>query len=149
MRGILFDLSHVTAGATAVLQSGGVADRCQIISGDFFASVPEGGDAYVMKHIIHDWDDESGRRILSLMREQLVQTAPDTGRVFLCEMTVPEDPGPAPSKMLDIEMLVLARGGKERTAAEFAELFDSAGLRLVSITPTQSPICLIEASVAK
>ena len=62
MRGILFDLPHVTAGATALLQSGGVADRCQIVSGDFFASVPGGCDAYMMKHIIHDWDDERATR---------------------------------------------------------------------------------------
>jgi hypothetical protein len=82
------------------------------------------------------------------MREQLLKTAPDTGRVFLCEMAVPEAPGPAPAKMLDIEMLVCARGGKERTAAEFAQLFESARLRLVSITPTHSPVCLVEASLA-
>jgi hypothetical protein len=63
-------------------------------------------------------------------------------------MTVAEVPEPSPAKMLDIEMLVLARGGKERTAAEFTKLFESAGLRLVSITPTHSPVCVIEASVA-
>src|SRR6478672_13196369 len=64
MRGVLFDLPHVTAGATALLQSSGVADRCQVVSGDFFESVPVGGDAYLMKHIIHDWDDERATQIL-------------------------------------------------------------------------------------
>ncbi len=117
-------------------------------SGSFFDRVPEGCDAYITKHICHDWDDESCRRVLSLMREQLVKAAPDKGRIFLCEMVVRETPGPAPAKILDIEMLVLTRGGKERTAAEFAQLFESAGLKLVSITPTQSPVCLIEASPA-
>ena len=83
------------------------------------------------------------------MREQFVKTARGKGRVFLCEMAVPESSGPAPAKMLDIEMLVCARGGKERAAREFEQLFESAGLRLVSITPTHSPVCLIEASVAE
>jgi hypothetical protein len=118
-------------------------------SGSFFERVPENCDAYIMKHIVHDWDDESGRRILGLMRDQLVKTAPRTGRVFLGELVVPEAPGPSPAKMLDIEMLVCTRGGKERTAAEFAQLFESAGLRLVSITPTHAPVCLIEASIAE
>lgn len=80
------------------------------------------------------------------VREQLVQTAPETGRVFLCEMVVLEAAGPAPSKMLDMVMLACTRGGKERTTAEFAHLFESAGLKLVGITPTQSPVCLIEAA---
>jgi O-methyltransferase len=122
--------------------------RVDFEAGSFFERVPEGCDAYIMKHIIHDWDDESCHQILSLMREQLVKVAPSKGRVFLCEMTVAEVPEPSPAKMLDIEMLVLARGGKERTEAEFGELFESAGLKLVSITPTDSPVCLIEASVA-
>ena len=148
LHGVLFDLPEVVSGAPGAGHFHNSEGRVDFEAGSFFDRVPEGCDAYIMKHIIHDWDDESGRRILSLMREQLVQTAPDTGRVFLCEMTVPEVPGPAPSKMLDIEMLVLARGGKERTGPEFAELFESAGLRLVSITPTHSPVCLIEASVA-
>jgi O-methyltransferase len=148
LHGVLFDLPEVVSGAPGAGHFHNSEGRVDFEAGSFFDRVPEGCDAYIMKHIIHDWDDESGRRILSLMREQLVQTAPGAGRVFLCEMTVPEVPGPAPSKMLDIEMLVLARGGKERTASEFAELFESAGLRLVNITPTHSPVCLIEASVA-
>ena len=149
LHGVLFDLPEVVSGAPGAGHFRNSEGRVDFESGSFFDRVPEGCDAYILKHIIHDWDDESGRRILSLMREQLVQAAPGTGRVFLCEMTVAEVPEPSPAKMLDIEMLVLARGGKERTAAEFAELFESAGLRLVSITPTHSPICLIEASVAE
>jgi O-methyltransferase domain/Dimerisation domain len=141
MRGILFDLPHVVAGATALLQSAGVADRCEIVSGDFFASIPEGSDAYIMKHIIHDWSDEHCRTILKLMRDKL----PPDGRVFVCEMVVTDEPGPTPAKMLDIEMLVLTVGGKERTKDEFAELFASSGLRLSRIVPTERPICVIEA----
>jgi hypothetical protein len=141
LQGVLFDLPEVVSGAPAI-------DRVVVESGSFFERVPENCDAYIMKHIVHDWDDGSCRRVLSLMREQLLKTAPAMGRVFLVEMVVPETPGPAPAKMLDIEMLVCSPGGKERTAAEFAQLFESAGFRLVSITPTPSPVCLIEASVA-
>jgi len=149
LHGILFDLPEVVSGAPAAGYFRASEGRVAFESGSFFERVPDSCDAYIMKHIVDDWDDESCRRILSLMREQLAKTAPGTGRVFLCEMVVPEAPGPSPAKMLDIEMLVCTRGGKERTAAEFAELFESAGLRLVSVTPTPSPVCLIEASVAE
>jgi hypothetical protein len=101
-----------------------------------------------MKHIIHDWDDERSHKILRLMCDQLAAEAPETGRVFLAEMVVPHSPEPHPSKFLDIEMLVMTPGGKERTSAEFAVLFESAGLELVRIQTTPGPICLIEARVA-
>jgi len=148
LHGVLFDLPEVLSGAPAAGHFRNSEGRVDFEAGSFFERVPEGCDAYIMKHIIHDWDNESCRQILSLMREQLVKVATSAGRVFVCEMTVAELPEPSPAKMLDIDMLVLTRGGKERTAAEFAELFESAGLRLVSITPTHSPVCLIEASVA-
>jgi hypothetical protein len=94
-----------------------------------------------MKHIIHDWSDEHCLTILRLMREAL----PREGRVLLCEMVVTGDPGPTPAKLLDIEMLVMTVGGKERTEEEFRELFAAAGLRLNRIVPTERPICVIEA----
>ncbi len=147
LHGVLFDLPEVLSDAPAAGHFRNSEARVDFEAGSFFERVPEGCDAYIMKHIIHDWDDQSGRRILSLMREQLVQTAPGTGRVFLCEMIVNELPEPSPAKILDIEMLALTRGGKERTAPEFAGLFESAGLKLVSVTHTRSPVCLIEASV--
>jgi hypothetical protein len=147
LHGVLFDLPEVVSGAPATSHFMHSEDRVVFEAGSFFERVPERCDAYIMKHIVHDWDDGSCRRILSLMRGQLLNTAPETGRVFLAEMVVPDAPGPAPAKLLDIEMLVCTRGGKERTAAEFAELFESAGLRLVNIMPTRSPVCLIEAAV--
>jgi hypothetical protein len=148
LHGVLFDLPEVVSGAPAAGHFRNSEDRVAFESGSFFERIPDGCDAYIMKHIVQDWDDESCRRILSLMRAQLVKTAPGMGRVWLCEMVAPEAGGPSPAIMLDIEMLVCTRGGKERTAAEFAQLFKSAGLRLVSIAPTHSPVCLIEASVA-
>jgi hypothetical protein len=141
LQGVVFDLPEVVSGAPA-------AERLSLEGGSFFEKVPGGCDAYIMKSIVHDWDDESCRRILSLMRDELAKTAPENGRVFLVEMVVDDGPEPTPAKLLDMEMLVLTRGGKERTETEFAELFASAGLKLVSIKRTQSPICLIEAKLA-
>jgi hypothetical protein len=149
LHGVLFDLPEVVSGAPGTGHFSRSEGRVAYESGSFFERVPEGCDACVMKYIVHDWGDEDCRRILSLMRAQLVRTAPETGRVFLIEMIVPDSPGPAPATMLDIEMLVCTRGGKERTAAEFAQLFKSAGLKLVSIVPTHSPVCLIEACLSE
>ena len=146
LRGVLYDLPEVVDGATPSGTLAGVEDRVSQQSGSFFEAVPAGCDAYILKHIIHDWDDERASRILSLMRAQLA--AYPQGRVFLLEMVVPEGGQPAPATMLDIEMLVATLGGKERTEAEFRELFRSAGLEFERITPTKSPMCLIEARVA-
>ena len=140
MRGMLFDLPEVVAGVprSRLAECGG---RLEVEAGSFFERVPEGCDAYLMKNIIHDWSDEHCRTILRLMRERL----PHGGRVLVCELMVPDDPGPAPAKMLDIEMLVITVGGKERTKAEFADLFASAGLKLSRVVETPTPTCVIEA----
>jgi hypothetical protein len=139
MEGVLYDLPEVVEGANLAAYD----HRVRIESGSFFERVPSGCDAYLMKHIIHDWGDEHCRTIFSLMRQEL----PLDGRVLVCEMVVPEDSGPAPAKMLDIEMLVMTVGGKERTVEEFGNLFTSAGLRLGRVVATKSPICLIEGLV--
>jgi O-methyltransferase domain len=94
-----------------------------------------------MKHIIHDWGDEHCRTILKLVRDRL----PTDGRVLICEMVVTDEPGPTSAKILDIMMLMITMGGKERTKDEFADLFASSGLRLNRIVPTEGPICVIEA----
>ena len=148
LHGVLFDLPEVIRNAPAAGQFAAFPDRITYESGSFFERVPEGCDAYIMKHIVHDWDDERCRTILSLMRDQLAAHAPDHGRVFLIEMVVPPVPDPVPAKFLDIEMLVCTVGGRERSPAEFAALFASAGLQLAGIKQTQSPVCLIEASLA-
>jgi SAM-dependent methyltransferase len=136
MRGVLFDLPHVIEGARRV-------SRCEYVSGDFFASVPSGGDAYIMKHIIHDWDDDRALKILRNIREAM---NPD-GRVLLVEAVIASGNNQDFGKLLDLEMLV-SPGGKERTATEYEELFTRAGLRLTRIVPTQSPYSVIEAVAA-
>lgn len=138
MRGILFDLPSVVAGAGDNLR--GVADRCRTVGGDFFEAVPGEGDAYLASLIMHDWQDADAVRILRNIRRAI----PDHGRLLLIEMVI--DPGNAPQagKMLDLEMLTVF-GGKERTRTEYVELLSAAGFDLSRVVPTRSPHCVVEA----
>jgi hypothetical protein len=144
MRGILFDLPHVIEGARPVIEAAGVKDRCTTQSGDFFKEVPD-GDAYIMKHIIHDWDDERAAQILRTIRPHL--SGEPAGRVILLEAVLQPGNQPDLGKMIDLEMLMMP-GGKERSEAEFATLFKSAGYALTRVVPTKSPLSIIEAKVA-
>ena len=140
MGGILFDLPHVTAGAPALLQNGGVADRCQIVSGDFFASVPEGGDAYIMKHIIHDWDDERATQILRNCHRAMRSG----GKMLIVDAVIPPGNAAHFGKLLDLEMLVLTPRGRERTRVEFQDLLKRSGFRLRRVVSTETHLSLVE-----
>lgn len=126
MRGVLFDLPEVVAKAAPVLATAGVADRVEIVGGDFFAAVPEGCDRYVLQAIVHDWDDDSCVRFLTRCREAMAEGA----RVLVLEFVMPEHDGDALVKALDLEMLVDTGAGRERTRSEFDALFARAGLRV-------------------
>jgi len=139
LRGILFDLPFVIEGARELLQKENVSDRVELASGDFFELVPAGADAYMMKHIIHDWDDESSKKILQNIRSAMNEN----GKVLIIEMVVPEGNESHPSKALDILMLVM-EGGKERTKDEYKELLAASGFRLTRIIPTKSPYSVVE-----
>lgn len=142
-RGILFDQPHVVAGAPELLEAAGVVDRCDIVAGSFFESVAPGADAYVLKSIIHDWEDPEAIAILERCRDAM----PPDGRVLLVERLI-EPPGEGrDAKWMDLQMLVSA-GGRERTRDQFADLFAKAGLRLVSVMPTQAGLSVIEAARA-
>ena len=143
MKGVLFDLPHVVQGATERLATANLDSRCKLVSGDFFVGVPENGDAYIMKHIIHDWDDENALRILTNIKRVMN----NNGRLLLVEAVITSGSHRDFGKLLDIEMLV-SPGGKERTAAEYRDLFARAGLRLTRIVPTKSPYSVIEAVAA-
>jgi hypothetical protein len=142
MGGVLFDLAHVIAGAPPLLESSGVADRVTTESGDFFTAVPAGGDAYIMKHIIHDWDDEQALTILRNIRAQLA--GKPQGRVILVESVLPADNSPHFGKLIDLEMMAMP-GGRERTEAEFRSLFERAGFSRMRVVPTQAPLWVVEA----
>lgn len=139
LKGILFDVPSVIEGAGAMLAKEGVEERVTRVAGDFFKAVPA-ADAYIMKHIIHDWDDERATRILQNIRAAMK----NDGRVLIVETIVPEGNEPHYSKLVDLEMLV-SPGGLERTAEEYRALLSAAGLRLVRIVPTGSPFSIIEA----
>jgi SAM-dependent methyltransferase len=140
LKGVLFDVPQVIEGAGALLAQKGVANRVETVGGSFFESVPAGADAYIMKHIIHDWDDDRSVQIL----ENISRAMRPDGRVLIVEVVVPEGNDPHFSKVMDLEMLV-SPGGVERTAKEYDELLARAGLRLIRIVPTASAYSVIEA----
>jgi hypothetical protein len=140
LRGIVFDLPHVVAGAKPRLESLGLATRCEIASGDFFQVVPS-AESYVMKSIIHDWDDA---RAIAILKNCAAAMRGSNGKVILLEIVVYPGNDPDLGKWIDLEMLLMA-GGRERTEAEYAELFSKAGLRLSRVVRTKSPMCVVEA----
>lgn len=140
LKGVLFDAPQVIEGARPKLEAAGVAERCETVTGDFFKSVPAGGDAYVMKWIIHDWDDEKSITILRNCRSRMRAN----GRLILVDCVVPESNEPHFSKFIDLNMLVMT-GGKERTAKEFEQILGAAGFKLLRIIPTELPTSIVEA----
>lgn len=143
LSGILFDLPHVIEAAKPVIEGEGLIDRCELISGDFFKEVPSGADVHVLKHIIHDWDDESAIQILKNCRRALRPN----GRLLLVEMVIPADNAPGPVQFIDLNMLVLL-GGRERSEIEFAALLKKAGFKPPRLIRTYSPFVVIEAQSA-
>jgi hypothetical protein len=141
MRGVLFDLEHVVKGAGPRIAAAGVKERLETRHGDFFKAVPPGGDAYIMKHIIHDWDDE---RALTILRNIHTAMGGQNGRVILLEAVIPPGNSPDFGKVIDLEMLAMP-GGRERTQEELRRLFAEAGFELTRIVPTESPLSVIEA----
>jgi len=138
--GVLYDLPAVVDGAGPELKKAGVAERCEVVGGSFFDSVPEGGDAYLMKAIIHDWNDDDALKILGHVRTAI---APN-GKLLLLESALPERSSSDIGMLIDLEMLV-AVGGKERTRAEWANLLGRAGFRLSRVVHTATSVSIIEA----
>ena len=141
LRGVLYDLPHVGAEARALIAKKGLSERCAMVEGSFFESVPSGGDVYMMSHVIHDWDEASCVRVLQHCRSAMH----DRGRLLLVEMVIPPGSDFHPSKVLDLVMLTFTPGGQERTESEYAALLAKAGLKLTRVVPTASPVSVIEA----
>ena len=142
LRGVLADLPHVAEGAQRRIKAQSLADRCEIAMGSFFESAPA-GDTYVLKWIIHDWDDEQSVTILKNCRSAMATN----GRILLVEAVIQSGRATSFSKYMDLNMLVMT-GGRERTEAEYRALLDSAGLRLMRIIPTHTEMSVIEAAQA-
>jgi hypothetical protein len=130
MRGVLFDQAHVVTGAKPVLEAAGVADRCEVEGGSFFEAVPAGGDAYVLKAILHDWADEESIAVLRTCRRAMA----DGAALLVVERELGAPNESPDAKFSDLNMLV-SPGGRERTAEEFAALFEKAGFGFVGFTP--------------
>jgi O-methyltransferase domain/Dimerisation domain len=140
LRGVLFDRPPVVADAAEVFRAAGVADRCEIVPGDFFQGVPEGADAYLLANVLHDWDDADSVRILGACRRAMAKD----GRVLIIERLIPDNPADAvPVLLSDLTMLVVT-GGQERTNAEYGQLLDEAGLSLAKVQPVAPPYGVIE-----
>jgi hypothetical protein len=139
MRGVLFDLGHVVQRTKANLQRHAVADRCQVIEGNFFETVPPGADAYLLRHVLHDWTDEQCLLILGHCRKVI----PKHGKLIVVECVIPAGNEPSSSKDFDMTMLVFP-GGLERTEREFRTLFKQAGFELTSVSPTSTMVSVIE-----
>ena len=143
LAGVLFDLPQVADRAIAPMRELGLADRYQIVGGDFFKAVPGGGDAYLLKHVIHDWNDDRAGEILRNCRRAMGAEA----KLLILEGVYPsridqsdESRGAAAN---DVNMLVCT-GGRQRSEAEFRHLYEAAGFRLTRILPTQTPVTVIE-----
>ena len=139
IKGVLYDTPAVVAEADKLFADNGVSGRCEIVGGDFFEAVPAGADAYILKHIIHDWNDEQCVTILKNCRSAMKKG----GIVLVVEEVIPEGNAPSLGKLIDLQMLMLLTGC-ERTEAEYRALFDKAGLKLTRIIPTMSPFSVIE-----
>jgi hypothetical protein len=142
LRGTILERADVVPRAEAALAKRGLSSRCRVLAGDFFDSVPE-ADLYILKTILHDWDDQQSLNIL----RNCARAMRPNGRVVLVERVVPEHGDPGEAALSDLNMLVLLPG-RERTASEFAELFRASGLRLDRISELVSSLALIEASSA-
>jgi hypothetical protein len=140
-RGVLFDLPHVIAPVRTRLESTGQAARWACVAGDFFTAVPAGGDLYLLKKVIHDWDDERAQRILTNCRLAMS----GTGRLLLMEPHIPPGNEASFNKLLDLLMLVWTAGGRERTEREHQRLLASAGFQLSRVIPTRAGLSILEA----
>jgi hypothetical protein len=143
LRGIVFDLARVAASAQQHIADANLSARCEFVAGDFFQSVPSGGDAYLLKHVIHDWDDEKAAAILRSCRRAMDRAA----KLLIVEGIYPqridaslESRGAAAN---DVNMLVCT-GGRQRSEAEFRALFDAAGFKLTNMVPTMARAHVIE-----
>lgn len=140
-RGVLFDRPAVVELAGDLLGKAGVIDRCERIGGDFFESVPAGGDLYVLSNVLHNWGDAEATQILESCRRAM---APE-GRILVVEMVLSEEYELELAREADLNMMVLF-GGRERTAAELDALFAQARLRRIGLRPVQPMTCLVEAA---
>jgi hypothetical protein len=141
--GVVFETPAVNPDSNRYIQAAGLTGRCETVAGDFFESVPEGGDAYLLAHVIQSFDDDRSHTIVRNCRQAMATHA----KLLLIEPVIPAGNAPSFAKLLDLHMLVVT-GGRQRTEAEYRTLLGSAGLRLTNVVPTESGESVIEAVCA-
>jgi hypothetical protein len=142
LKGILFDLQEGLTRAESIFTKYNVTERIKAIPGNFFESAPPGADYYLLKNVLHNWNEDDCIRILKNVRNVM----PDHGKILIIEMVIEEDNRPSFGKLIDIQMMVFMNKGKERTRKEFHELFKKADLKVNRIIRTVAPLSIIEAS---
>jgi hypothetical protein len=140
MRGTVFDLPNVVADAQTYVEAADLGGRFQVVGGDFFRAIPHGADCYILKFILHDWDEDACVRILKACRGAM----PATGRLLIVEHLLPEDQRPTFAHFMDLQMLVMTDGGRERTRSEYAALAQRSDLVLRRTFPTEIGLEVIE-----
>ena len=144
LQGVFFDLAAGLGMAKTLLTDQGVLDRCQLVEGEPFSSFPEGGDLYILKNFIHDFDDHDAGRVLNNCRAAMS----DTAKLLVVEMVIPPGNAPALGKIVDIEALIMSSGGYERTEAQYRSMFAGAGLKVTNVISSRSPFSIVEAVCA-
>ena len=140
MQGVLFDQGSVIAEAKNLIEAEGASKRCELVAGDFFESVPSGGDAYILRCILHNWDEKSAITVLKNCHRAMVEN----GKILAIEQVIPPGNEPFIGKLLDLHMLVMFSGGCERTENEYRALFKASGFQLTKIVTTKADVSLIE-----
>ncbi len=143
LKGMVFDLPPVAKNAAKQVKASGLSDRCEVLSGSFFDEVPVGANALLLKHVIHDWNDERAAEILKNCRAAM----PPDGKLLIVEAVYPtridQSPESRSAAANDVNMLV-ATGGRQRSEAEFRDLFAASGFQLRRVIPTSARVCVIE-----
>jgi precorrin-6B methylase 2 len=140
LAGVAFDMAHAADGARKTLEAAGLARRCEVATGDFFIAVPEGGDAYLLSHVIHDWSDERALAIFRNCRRVMRSQS----KLLLVEAVMPPGNAAFFGKLLDMQMLVATDEGMERTEVEYRSLLDAGGFKLQRVIPTASDVSIVE-----
>jgi hypothetical protein len=140
MHGVLLDAPGVLAGARPIVAAAGLEARCELVPGSFFDRIPAGADAYLLRNVLHDWDDEHAARILRNVRAAI----PPHGTLLISEAVLPEGPASIELRYCDLQVLV-ALGGRQRSGADFARLLDAAGFALQAVHPTGFVLSMVEA----
>jgi len=140
MQGILFDLPYVIEGAKNFIEAEGVSQRCSLVGGDFLEEVPSGGDAYMLKRVIHNWDDKSTLSILKNCHRAMVEN----GKLLVVEQVIPHGNEPCFGKFTDLMMMVMFPGARECTEPEYRALFEASGFKVIKIVPIRENMSLIE-----